>query len=99
MKHFVEQYDVMDCGPACLCMIAAHYGKKYKLEKLRSSAFLGKDGVSFYGISKAAEQIGMRSVGGRIAFDKLMEKAVLPCIVHWNQDHFVVVYKVKKKKE
>jgi len=98
MKHFVEQYDVMDCGPACLCMIAAHYGKKYKLEKLRSSAFLGKDGVSFYGISKAAEQIGMRSVGGRIAFDKLMEKAVLPCIVHWNQDHFVVVYKVKKKK-
>jgi ATP-binding cassette subfamily B protein len=96
MKYFVKQPDAMDCGPACLCMIAAHYGKQFTLESLRASAFIGKDGVSLLGISKAAEHIGLRSVGGRITFDKLVDKAVLPCIVHWNQNHFVVVYKIKK---
>lgn len=96
MKYFVKQPDAMDCGPACLCMIAAHYGKQFTLERLRTSAFIGKDGVSLLGISKAAEHVGLRTVGGRITFDKLVEKAVLPCIVHWNQNHFVVVYKIKK---
>lgn len=96
MKYFVKQLDAMDCGPACLCMVAAHYDKQFTLEHLRASAFIGKDGVSLLGISKAAEHIGLRTVGGRITFDKLIEKAVLPCIVHWNQNHFVVVYKIKK---
>lgn len=96
MKHFVKQPDAMDCGPACLCMVTAHYGKQFTLERLRTSAFIGKDGVSLLGISKAAECIGLRTVGGRITFEKLVEKAVLPCIVHWNQNHFVLVYKIKK---
>jgi len=99
MKHFVKQPDAMDCGPACLCMIAAHYGKQFTLERLRASAFIGKDGVSLLGISKAAEHIGLRTVGGRITFEKLAEKAVLPCIVHWNQNHFVVLYKIKKMRK
>ncbi|PVX51928.1 ABC transporter transmembrane protein [Balneicella halophila] len=89
----------MDCGPACLCMIAKHYGKNYTLDGLRQQSFIGRDGVSLLGISRASEKIGFRTVGGRLTFEKLVEKAPLPCIVHWNQDHFVVVYEVKKTRK
>ena len=95
---FTRQPDAMDCGPACLAMIAEHYGKRYTLEYLRDNSFIGRDGVSLLGISKAGEKLGFRTVGGRITFEKLAEKAILPCIVHWKQDHFVVVYKIKKKR-
>ena len=90
---FVRQPDAMDCGPACLAMIAEHYGKRYTLEYLRDNSFIGRDGVSLLGISKAGEKLGFRTVGGRSTFEKLAVKAILPCIVHWKQDLFVVVYK------
>lgn len=93
---FTKQPDSMDCGPACLSMISEHYGKHYSLEYLRDNCFIGHDGVSLLGISKAAEKIGFHTIGGRITFDKLVEKAPLPCIVHWNQEHFVVLYKVSQ---
>ncbi len=96
---FTKQPDAMDCGPACLSMISGHYGKQYTLEHLRNNSFIDREGVSLLGISKAAEKIGFRTIGGRITFDKLAEKAVLPCIVHWNQEHFVVVYDIKKKRK
>lgn len=95
---FTKQPDSMDCGPACLSMIFAYYGKRYTLELLRENCFIGRDGVSLLGISKAAEKFGFKTVGGRLTFDKLVEKAPLPCIVHWNQDHFVVVYEIKKNR-
>lgn len=83
----------MDCGPTCLRMIAAWYGKHYSLEWLREHSFLNRSGVSLLGISEAAEQIGFRSMGVQISYDKL-EEATLPCVVHWDQTHFVVVYKI-----
>lgn len=92
MFPFIHQPDSMDCGPACLSMVAKHYGKDYTLDSLRKDSYIGKEGVSLLGISRAAEKIGFRTVGGRITYDKLVEKALLPCIVHWNQEHFVVVY-------
>lgn len=96
---FTKQLDSMDCGPACLAMVSEYYGKRYTLEYLRENCFIGHDGVSLLGISKAAEKIGFHTIGGRITFDKLVEKAPLPCIVHWNQEHFVVVYKIKENKK
>ena len=89
----------MDCGPACLSMISEHYGKRYTLEYLRENCFIGHDGVSLLGISRAAEKIGFHTVGGRLTFDRLAEKAPLPCIVHWNQEHFVVVYGIRKNRK
>ena len=89
----------MDCGPACLSMVSEHYGKRHTLEHLRENCFIGRDGVSLLGISKAAEKIGFHTVGGRLTFDRLAEKALLPCIVHWNQEHFVVVYGIRKNKK
>jgi ATP-binding cassette subfamily B protein len=88
---FTHQLDAMDCGPACLRMIAKHYGKHYRLEHLRDQCFLTREGVSLLGISEAAERIGFRTTGVKITFEQLAQ-APLPCIVHWKQRHFVVVY-------
>ncbi|GAB6961165.1 peptidase domain-containing ABC transporter [Prevotella aurantiaca JCM 15754] len=93
-----KQRDAMDCGPSCLVMIAKHHGKDVDIEQLRNICSLGKDGVSMLGISKAAESIGFKTIGGRSSFDVLAHEYPLPCIVHWNQNHFVVVYKIKKRK-
>ena len=91
---FYKQLDAMDCGPTCLRMVAKHYGKHYSLETLRQKSFIGREGVSMLGISTAAESIGFRTIGVHISFQQLAE-APLPCIVHWKQNHFVVVYKIQ----
>ena len=86
----------MDCGSTCLRMLAKHYGKEYSIETLREICYTAKEGVSLLSISEAAEQLGFKTLGGRITFNKLINEALLPCIVHWNQEHFVIVYKVRK---
>jgi ATP-binding cassette, subfamily B, bacterial len=96
-KHYT-QLDAMDCGPTCLRMIARHYGKHYNLETLRERSFITREGVSMLGISRAAESIGFRTMGVKITFDQLKEDAPLPAIVHWHQEHFVVVHKIKGRK-
>lgn len=98
MKSFPRyiQHDAMDCGPTCLRMVAAFYGKRYSLEGLREKSFITREGVSMLGISEAAEKIGFRSICVQVGYEKLQE-APLPCIIHWNQQHFVVVYKLNDK--
>jgi len=91
---FYNQHDAMDCGPTCLRMVAAHYGRVFSLEGLREKSLITREGVSMLGISEAAEHIGLRSTGVKVSFDDLCD-APLPCIVHWNQQHFVVVYDIK----
>ncbi len=93
---FERQADAMDCGPACLQMIARFHGKKLSLPDLRERCYITREGVSFLGISEAAESIGLRTLGVRIPFSKLAEDTPLPCIVHWRQKHFIVVYRIKK---
>lgn len=95
----VQQLDSMDCGASCLAMIAMHYGLHLDRDRLRELCCLDKNGVSLLGISKAAEAIGFKTLGGRLSFEMLSEEAPMPCIVHWNQNHFVVVYKIKKHKK
>ena len=95
---FFQQFDAMDCGPTCLRMVAKYYGKHYTTESLREKSYITREGVSMLGISDAAESIGMRSIGVKITFEQLKKEAPLPCVVHWGQDHFVVVYKFHKGK-
>lgn len=95
---YIRQPDAKDCGPTCLKIVAEYYGRHYSLDTLREETFIGREGVSLLGISRAAEKIGMRTVGGQLTFEDLKDKAPLPCIVHWNQNHFVVVYKIRGKK-
>lgn len=95
---FYKQLDTMDCGPTCLQMIAKHYGRHYSVQELRQKSSINREGVSLLGISDAAEAIGFRTIGVKIDFEKLEQEAPLPCIVHWYQRHFVVVYKISKNK-
>ena len=91
-----RQLDAMDCGPTCLRMIAKYYGRSYTLESLREKSFLTREGVSMLGISEAAESIGFRTQGVRVSLQELEELCPLPCILHWNQRHFVVCYRIRK---
>lgn len=93
MKRFpiYKQFDQMDCGPTCLRMIAKFYGKHYSLKSLREAAHITREGVSMKGIGEASEHIGFRSIGAKITFEQLDREAKLPCILHWNQNHFVVL--------
>lgn len=93
---YYPQYDSMDCGPSCLRMIAKYYGKSYSLQTLRERCFITREGVSMLGISDAAEAIGFRTIGVSISFDQLSKEAILPCVLHWNQNHFVVCYRIKR---
>jgi len=94
-KHF-SQLDSTDCGPASLRMVAMHHGRHYSLDTLRKKCEYTREGVNLFGIAQAAESIGFRTLGAKLSFEELC-KATLPCIVHWNQKHFVVLYGTKGK--
>ena len=92
------QHDSMQCGIACLAMICKHYGKEFSIETLSRYCFASTEGVSLLGISEAANKLGLHSVCGRVSMEQ-MQQAPLPCILHWNQNHFVVLYKQKQGKK
>ena len=92
------QMDAKDCGPACIKMIAKYYGKYYSLQYLRDLCGITREGVSFLDISYAAEKIGLRTVAVKATMENLTNRIPLPCIIHWDQHHFIVVYKTKKGK-
>jgi ATP-binding cassette, subfamily B, bacterial len=94
---FYKQFDGMDCGPTCLRMIAKHYGRNYKQQTLNKMCEINREGVSLLGISDAAEKIGFRTLGVKLNAEQLKE-AELPCILHWRQHHFVVLYRIKNHK-
>ena len=92
---FYKQPDSKDCGPTCLRIIAKHYGKLISLQDIRDLSETTRSGSNLMMLSDAAESIGFKSLGVKMDFNKLKE-APLPLIVHWNKNHFVVVYKIKK---
>ncbi len=91
---FVRQYDAMDCGPACISMIALWHGKRLSLETIRKRAWITREGVSFLGLKTAAGSMGFRATGVKVPFSRLAADAPLPCIVHWQQNHFIVVNRI-----
>ena len=93
-----HQLDAMDCGAASLRIVASHYGRHFSQKHLRELCHITRNGVSLLGISDAAEAIGFRTIGVKISWQQLIEDATLPCIIHWNQRHFVVVLEIQKKK-
>lgn len=89
------QLNQMDCGPTCLYMLSKYHGRSFSLEKLRALTEIGKEGVNILGISDAAEKIGYRTQAVQLNITELKE-AKLPCILHWGQNHFVVLYKINR---
>ena len=100
MKKFpvYSQMDAMDCGPTCLKMISSYYGKNFELQKLRELSSISRLGSHLLGLSEAAEHLGFRSRGVKLTTKQLIEDVQYPCILHWNQNHFVVCYDAKKKR-
>lgn len=94
-----KQLDSMDCGPTCLRIVAKFYGRDFSIQKLREASEIGKQGVNLLGIAQAAEKIGFKTLAVRVNMKKLMVDAPLPCIIHWGQNHFVVLYKVINKRK
>jgi len=95
---FERQLDTMDCGPACLKMICKYFGKYYSLPYLRDLCGITREGVSFLDLSYGAEKIGLHTLAVRADIQILHEKVPLPCIIHWKNSHFIVVYKTTKHK-
>lgn len=84
----------MDCGAACLKMVAQYYGREYSFAYLKKVCDLTKTGATLGGISRGADAIGLNNVGVLMTWEELSEKIKPPYIVHWNKVHFVVVYEV-----
>lgn len=95
---FTRQFDQMDCGPACIRMVASYYGKDYPLSYLRSLAHLTREGVSVAGIRDALHEIGMESATFELSLEQLREKCPLPAILHWEQNHFVVLCGIRRSR-
>jgi ATP-binding cassette subfamily B protein len=92
---FYKQADAKDCGATCLKIIAKHYGKTLNIQTLRKLSETTREGTNLLTLSEASENIGFRSLGIKLNVIKL-EEAALPLILHWNKEHFVVLYKIKK---
>ncbi|GAA0537603.1 cysteine peptidase family C39 domain-containing protein [Chitinophaga japonensis] len=86
-----KQLAEMDCGPTCLRMIAEHYGRAYAPEKLNRLTRMNREGTSLLRLRRAAEKIGFRTLAAAVTFEQLDNETPLPCIVLWNQNHFVVI--------
>lgn len=100
ITHFIcfRQHDSMQCGIACLQMVCKYFGRDYTLDSLSKLCFATTEGVSMLGLNEAANILGLHTTCARTTIDMLGE-APLPCILHWNQNHFVVMYKVKNGKK
>ena len=96
--RFTRQFDQMDCGPACIRMVASHYGKDYPLAYLRSLSHLTREGVSVAGIRHALKEIGAESASFEMSLEQLSEKCPMPAILHWEQNHFVVLERIGRAK-
>lgn len=101
MRKFIPQHDLMDCAPACLSMIASHYGQEQNLQFLREYCFISRDGVSMLGIIEGANTIGFNSLPVKLTTKNLINltkigDAPLPCILSWNQSHFVVLRRIER---
>lgn len=92
-----RQHDSMQCGVTCLRMICAYWGKEYPAEYLDRLCGASREGVSLLGISETAAELGLKSVCARLTTGQLAE-VELPAILHWNQNHFVVLYRISRKR-
>ena len=92
---FYRQHDAMQCGITCLKMVCKYYGREYSLDELSKLCSTSRAGVTLLGINEAASELGFRTFCGKPTIEQLTE-APLPAILHWNQNHFVLLYKVKK---
>ncbi|ULT23605.1 cysteine peptidase family C39 domain-containing protein [Sphingobacterium sp. E70] len=87
----------MDCGPTCLKIITKYFGKTFPLSHFRSLCRIGKQGTSFHQLAEAAQQLGFKTLSASLSYQVLSQQAPLPCILHWEREHYVVLYRITAK--
>lgn len=95
---FTRQIESMDCGPACLHMLCRYYGKHIDIDRIRQLTGSGKTGISALDFSVAAEQLHFKCQTHLLTFKELTELMPLPCVGHWKESHFIIIYKIKRGK-
>jgi len=95
-KEFFPYYQtgLTDCGPTCLLMISKYHKKDVDISTLRRYCNEDINGVNLLGLVVAAKKIGFSAIAVHVNVSCLMEDVPLPCIIHWNKNHFVVLYKI-----
>jgi ATP-binding cassette subfamily B protein len=93
-----KQLDEKDCGPTCLKIICKYYNKLVSIKTIRELTYTDRTGSSMLGLSLASEKLGFKSMGAMVSYNQLQNEVLLPCVAHWNQNHFVVVFEVKNNK-
>lgn len=93
----IYQRDSMQCGIACLAMICHHYGYRCSVDSITNLCHASAEGLSMLAISQAAQSLGMQATGAKLSLERLAQSP-LPCILHWKQNHFVVLYRIKGNK-
>lgn len=91
---YIQLY-AKDCGPASLKIIAQYYNKTIPIETLRSLSETNRIGTNLENLGNASEGIGFRSLGVKLSLTEL-DEAPLPCILHWDKAHYIVLYKISK---
>lgn len=92
---FVKQHDAMQCGISCISMICRFYGKRIPLKDLESYCKASKEGVSLKSLADLCQILNIEYTAGKLNISDLLN-CPLPCILHWNQNHFVVLYKIDR---
>jgi ATP-binding cassette subfamily B protein len=95
---WIQQLNQMECGPTALRIVAKYYGKSISSHRAQKLCYLSREGVSVLNLSDAAEELGFRTRAVKLNFEKIKDDIPLPCIAHWGNSHFVVIYKIKKQK-
>lgn len=94
---FYFQYDAMDCGAACLAMISHYYGRNLTRDKIAELCEITRNGVSMWALKTAAQSLGLQAYGRKLTIRELTEIQPLPCILHWNKNHFVILRRITRK--
>lgn len=94
---FYKQPDAMDCGPVCLKIITAYYGKTFPLSHFRKLCSIGKQGTTMANMIVASKALGFKTLAAELPYPQLLNKVALPCILHWEKEHYVVLYRINDK--
>lgn len=95
----IRQYDSVDCAMACLKMICKHYGIEDLFDENDYLYYISKDGISLASVVEIAQKSNFDVTCGMVYVEQLLQEVQLPCILFWNNNHFVVLYKVNRLKE
>ena len=92
----IPQSDAANCGLTALRIVLEFYGRRLSFSELHNITYNTREGSSLLGLSNAAEHLGFKTIAVKFLWEQLRDDALLPCIVHWNQNHFIVVYNITK---